>query len=108
MANLDFFVLATYTIGIVTLGSVFYRRSRTPRGFTAAGGSLPAWAVGLSLFGAYLSSNTFLGVPGKAYASNWNSFVFSLSLPFAAWIATRYFVPFYRGTGEISAYTHLE
>jgi len=27
---------------------------------------------------------------------------------FAAWIASKYFVPFYRQTGEISAYTHLE
>jgi SSS family solute:Na+ symporter len=29
-------------------------------------------------------------------------------MPFAAWIASKYFVPFYRGSGEISAYTHLE
>src|SRR5207244_1055964 len=27
---------------------------------------------------------------------------------FAAYIASKYFVPFYRRTGEISAYTHLE
>ena len=108
MTNPDLLVLALYVVGIVAFGSGFFRRSRTPRGFTAARGALPGWAVGLSLFGTYLSSNTFLGVPGKAYASNWNSFVFSLSLPFAAWIAAKYFVPFYRGTGEVSAYTHLE
>ena len=70
--------------------------------------SLPAWAVGLSIFGTYLSSNTFIGVPGKAYGTNWNFFVFSLSLPIAAWIAARVFVPFYRAAGEISAYHHLE
>jgi SSS family solute:Na+ symporter len=29
-------------------------------------------------------------------------------MPLAAWIATRWFVPFYRRTGEISAYHHLE
>jgi SSS family solute:Na+ symporter len=29
-------------------------------------------------------------------------------MPLAAWIAAKYFVPFYRKTGEISAYTHLE
>ncbi|HEX6227780.1 MAG TPA: sodium:solute symporter, partial [Chryseolinea sp.] len=52
--------------------------------------------------------NTFLGVPGKAFGSDWNSFVFSLSMPAAAWVAAKYFVPFYRMTGEISAYTHLE
>jgi len=74
----------------------------------AAGRALPGWAVGLSIFGTYLSSNTFLGVPGKAFGGNWNSFVFSLSLPIAAIVAVKVFVPFYRRTGEISAYHHLE
>jgi SSS family solute:Na+ symporter len=59
-------------------------------------------------YATFLSSNTFLGVPGKAFGSNWNAFVFSISMPLAAWIASKYFVPFYRHTGEISAYTHLE
>ncbi len=108
LATLDLIVLVLYVLGVVVLGSSFARRSRTPSGFTAARGALPGWAVGLSLFGTFLSSNTFLGVPGKAYATNWNSFVFSLSLPLAAWIAVRWFVPFYRHSGEISAYTHLE
>jgi solute:Na+ symporter, SSS family len=34
--------------------------------------------------------------------------VFSLSLPVAAWIAVKYFIPFYRSRGEVSAYHHLE
>ncbi len=84
------------------------RKSGTTSEFMAAGGSLPGWAVGLSIFGTYLSSNTFLGNPGKAYAGNWNAYVFTLSLPIAAWIAAKYFVPFYRRSGEISAYHHLE
>jgi SSS family solute:Na+ symporter len=29
-------------------------------------------------------------------------------MPFAAWVATKFFIPFYRSTGEVSAYTHLE
>jgi SSS family solute:Na+ symporter len=62
----------------------------------------------MSIYATFLSSNTFLGVPGKAFGSNWNVYVFSLSMPFAAWVASKYFVPFYRNTGEISAYTHFE
>jgi SSS family solute:Na+ symporter len=93
---------------VVGFGCWFVRKSGTTSEFMAAGGSLPGWAVGLSIFGTYLSSNTFLGVPGKAYGENFNGFVFSLSLPLAAFIATRFFVPFYRRTGEISAYHHLE
>ncbi len=84
------------------------RKSGTTAEFTAAGGALPGWAVGMSIFGTYLSSNTFLGNPGKAYGGNFNAYVFTLSLPVAAWIAAKYFVPFYRRTGEISAYHHLE
>lgn len=73
-----------------------------------AGGRLPGWVIGLSLFGTFLSSNTFIGVPGKAYAENWNSFAFSLSIPIAVLVAARWFVGFYRASGAISAYEHLE
>ena len=108
LAALDLAVLAIYVTAVVACSLALSRRSRTPGGFVAAGGALPGWAVGLSLFGTFLSSNTFLGVPGKAFAEDWNSFVFSLTLPLAAWIAVRWFVPFYRrGTG-LSAYEHLE
>lgn len=104
----DLGVVIVYMVGTLVLGCTFLRGSRTSDEFMTAGRGLPAWAVGLSIFGTYLSSITFLGLPGKAYASNWNALVFSFSLPIAAWLAARYFVPFYRRTGEISAYTHLE
>lgn len=104
----DIAVLVVYVVGIVAFGCGFIRKSGNTSEFMSAGGSLPGWAVGLSIFGTYLSSNTFLGVPGKSYGSNWNGWVFSLSLPFAAVIAVKYFVPFYRRSGEISAYQHFE
>ena len=104
----DIAVLVVYLAGVVAFGCWFVRRSQGTEAFTVAGRSLPGWAVGLSIFGTYLSSNTFLGVPGKAYGTNWGQFVFSLSLPIAAILAVRYFVPFYRRTGEVSAYHHLE
>jgi SSS family solute:Na+ symporter len=93
---------------MVMVGFYFSRKNKNSAQFTTASGSIPGWAIGLSIYATFLSSNTFLGVPGKAFGTNWNSFVFSLSMPFAAWIASKYFVPFYRSTGEVSAYTHLE
>ena len=108
MKTPDLIVLVIYLAAVIGVGFWFARRSGTSAGFMKAGGRLPAWVIGLSLFGTYLSSNTFIGVPGKAYAGNWNAFVFSLSIPIAILIATRYFVKFYRDTGEISAYDHLE
>jgi SSS family solute:Na+ symporter len=105
---LDLLVLGAYLAGSVGLGCWFLIRSRRPETFMAAGRSLPGWLVGLSIFGTYVSSITFLALPGKAFVADWTFFAFSLSLPPAAWIATRWFVPFYRSSGEISAYNHLE
>lgn len=105
---LDISIIVIYLIGMVMVGVYFSKRNKNSEQFTTASGSIPGWAIGLSIYATFLSSNTFLGVPGKAFGSNWNSFVFSISMPFAAWIASKYFVPFYRATGEVSAYTHLE
>jgi len=90
------------------IGFYFYRRTRTTEGFTTGNRSLPGWACGLSIFGTYVSSISFLALPGKAYTTNWNSFVFNLSLPISTWAAVRYFLPYYRRSGEVSAYAHLE
>ncbi|MGD0754095.1 MAG: sodium:solute symporter [Bacteroidales bacterium] len=93
---------------MVLVGIYFSRKNKSSNQFTKASGKIPGWAIGLSLYATFLSSNTFLGVPGKAFGTNWNAFVFSISMPFAAWIASKYFVPFYRNIGGVSAYTHLE
>lgn len=104
----DWLILIVYFIATMMIGLYFYRKSRTTEGFTAAGRSVPGWALGLSILATYLSSISFLALPGKAFATNWNPFVFSLSLPITTWIAVKYFMPYYRKSGEISAYSNLE
>jgi SSS family solute:Na+ symporter len=105
---LDLAIILVYLVGMVLVGFYFSRKNKNAEQFTVASGLIPGWAIGLSIYATFLSSNTFLGVPGKAFGGNWNAFVFSLSMPFAAWIAVKYFIPFYRATGNISAYTHFE
>jgi solute:Na+ symporter, SSS family len=104
----DLSVIAFYLLGMIGIGVYFSRKKQSTDQFTKASGHIPAWVLGISLYATFLSSNTFLGVPGKSFGEDWNAFVFSLSMPFAAWIAAKFFVPFYRKTGEVSAYTHLE
>ena len=108
LPGIDTAVLIGYLAAVVGFGCWFMRRTRTPDEFMVAGRSLPAWAVGLSILGAYVSSISFLAYPGKAYAGDWNAFVFTLSLPLTIPIAIRWFVPFYRHSGTVSAYQHLE
>jgi len=104
----DLVIIAFYMLAMILTGVWFSGKNNNPDQFTKASGKIPQWAVGISIYATFLSSNTFLGVPGKAFGTNWNSFVFSLSMPFSAWIAAKYFIPFYRNSGEISAYTHFE
>lgn len=108
MHIVDFIVFLVFTIGVVIFGCSFYRKSDTADHYTAAGRSMPGWVVGMSIFATYVSSISYIGYPGKAFAGNWNAFVFSLSIPVASFLAARYFVPFYRRGGSVSAYTFLE
>lgn len=105
---LDFFIFSLFIVGTVLFGISFFSKNRNTNDYTAAGGNLPAWVVGMSIFATYVSSISFLALPGNAYMGNWNPFVFSLSIPVASWIAAKYFVPFYRNINSISAYSFLE
>src|SRR5688572_21076080 len=104
----DIAILVVYLLGVTGFGCWFYRRNRGSERYMSAGRAMPGWAVGLSIFGSYISSISFLANPGKSIAGNWNFFVFSLATPIAAIIAVKYFVPFYRHAGQVSAYEHLE
>jgi SSS family solute:Na+ symporter len=105
---IDLAVLVTYLALTVGCGCWFAIRRRSSDEFMAGGRAIPGWAAGLSMFGSYVSSISFLANPGKAFAADWNSFVFNLATPIAAIAACWWFVPFYRRSGEISAYEHLE
>lgn len=105
----DYLVFFTFVGGVALFGCSFWLRSRKSAGnFTAAGGNLPSWVVGMSIFATFVSSISFLGLPGDAYAGNWNPFVFSLSIPIATWLAAKVFIPLYRGINSVSAYHYLE
>lgn len=108
MHYLDLIIFFIFTGGIVLYGLSFVNKSVSSDDFTSAGGSLPGWVVGMSIFATYVSSISYLGYPGKAYAGDWNAFVFSLSIPIASYVAARYFVPFYRHQWSVSAYSFLE
>lgn len=107
-STLDWIVLAVYFVGTMAIGVLFAKRSSSVDGFTAAGRSLPGWVCGLSIFATYLSSISYLALPGKSFSGNWNPFVFSLAIPIATWVAVTWFVPYYRSRGEVSAYAALE
>ena len=104
----DLVVFIIITLGNVVFGASFFLKNKTSSQFTTGGGKLPAWVVGMSIFATFVSSISFLALPGKAYLSNWNALVFSFSIPVAAILAARFFVPLYRSLASVSAYHYLE
>ena len=107
---IDIAVIGAYLAGTTLFGcSFFFRKgSGDARTFMAGGGRLPGWAIALSVFATYVSSISFLAIPAKAYLTNWNALVLSFSIPFVAIAAAKWFVPFYRRSGSVSAYSFLE
>lgn len=105
---IDLVVFLVYMLAIVLFGASFYFKKRSADQYITGGGNLPSWAIGMSIFATFVSSISFLALPGNAYLTNWNGFVFSLSIPIAAILAVKFFVPLYRGIKSASAYYFLE
>ena len=108
MSIIDTIVFGLYLMLLLFLGGSFFSKYRTATNFVLGSGKIPSWVVSLSIFATFVSSISYLALPGSAYQSNWNPLVFSLSIPFAVLIAIRYFIPVYRKVNSPSAYTFIE
>ena len=110
MHTIDIILLTAYLAGVTIFGCSFYFRKGTQGadGFVSGGGKVPGWAVGLSIFATLVSSISFLALPAKAFAANWNALVFSFAVPLTAIAAAFVFVPLYRNLHSVSAYAFLE
>lgn len=108
MKTIDIAIFIIYLLGIVLFGSSFYRKNKSSASFTLGNNNIPTWVISMSIFATFVSSISYLALPGQAYQSDWNAFVFSLSIPIAMYMAVRFFVPLYRSVNSPSAYTYLE
>lgn len=108
MHTIDLIIFIAYLAGITLFGSSFARKNKSESAFTLGSNRIPQWAIAMSIFATFISSISFLALPGNAYLTNWNAFAFSLSIPIALIIAVRYFVPLYRRINSPSAYTFIE
>ena len=108
MSAIDLTVFILYIIGISVFGGSFFRKNRDSKSFTLGDNNIPSWVISMSIFATFVSSISYLALPGNAYLTNWNAFVFSLSIPLAVLIAIKFFIPLYRRENSPSAYTYME
>lgn len=64
--TLNYIVLLVYLAAIMMVGVYFARRQKSADDYFKAGGRIPGWAAGISVFATTLSSITFMSIPAKA------------------------------------------
>jgi len=105
---LNYVVLLLYFGGMLFLGFFFMQRNKDTDDFFKAGGRIPWWAAGISIFATTLSAITFLSIPAKTYATDWRMLLFNICIILIVPVVIRYFLPFFRRFSFDTAYQYLE
>ena len=105
---LNYLVLAVYFLGMLLLGFYFMKREGDTNDFFKAGGRIPWWAAGISIFATTLSAITFIAIPAKSYATDWRMFTFNLTIILIVPVVIRFFLPFFRRFSFDTAYAYLD
>jgi len=105
---IDYLIIIGSVLFSIGFGISFARRQKNTSTYFAASGSIPSWAVGMSILATLVSSITFLAYPGEGFTSNWILLVQAIMvvvvLSFLVWIV----VPLYRRVIGISTYEYFE
>ena len=101
-------ILGVYLLGMLGIGFYFSNREKTTNEYFLAGGRIPWWAAGISIFGTQLSAITFMAVPVIVYATNWRLAVGSFMIFAIVPIIIKFYLPFFRRLNITTAYEYLE
>lgn len=105
---LNYATLFAYLAGMLMIGWACTRRNRDTTDYFKAGGRIPWWAAGISIYATMLSSLTFMAIPAKAYATDWTFFWANVPILLLAPFVIRLYLPFFRRLDVTSAYEYLE
>lgn len=109
LAPIDWAICGGYLLAIVALGLWFSRHRVTNDEYFFGGRNMHWLPVGLSLFAATMSSNSFVGLPAEAAFRNYHQLLAIFFIPFVVVpITCIWFIPFYRSLGFDSLYEYLE
>ncbi len=108
MHIVDLAIIGVYFSLMIVMGWHFSRRAKTTERYFLAGRAYSGWIVGVSLFGATISSITFVGYPADAFKTAYLRYAICLMLPVAIFLASRWVVPFYRRRRATTVFEYLE
>ncbi|MBN1561384.1 sodium/solute symporter [candidate division KSB1 bacterium] len=105
---LNFATLILYLSSMMLIGFYFSRRNKNTNDYFRGGQRVPWWAAACSIFATMLSSITYMSVPAKAYAANWEYLLGYPAIFITAAIVVHFVLPFFRRIDATSAYEYLE
>lgn len=108
MRSLDWIVLASSLVFIVTYGVWKGRGSKDVRGFLLSNREMKWYTIALSVMATQASAITFLSTPGQAYVDGMRFVQFYFGLPIAMVILCITAIPIYHKLNVFTAYQYLE
>lgn len=105
---IDYIIIILTLLVSLGIGVRFARQQKSTGKYFTGSGSLPSWAIGMSILATLISSVTFLAYPGEGFSSNWIRLVQGLMVPIVLVFAIGFIVPLFRHVIKLSAYEYFE
>lgn len=103
MTQFDFLVASVFALLVVVLGLSFSKKEGTVKSFFAAGGAVPWWISGLSLFMSFFSVGTFVVWGSIAYSSGLVAVTIQMTMSIAGFAVGYFIAPKWNRTGAVTA-----
>ncbi len=103
MSNIDIAVIIAFTLLVFICGISFSKSGKNMKSFFAAGGALPWWMSGLSLFMSFFSAGTFVVWGSIAYSSGWVAVTIQWTMCIAGIIIGFFIAPKWQKTKALTA-----
>jgi SSS family solute:Na+ symporter len=105
---IDYIIISGSLIIPFIISLKYAKKQTNTKNYFIAGGTVPSWAIGLSILATLISSITFLAYPGEGYSSNWILLIQGLMVPLVLVVFIGFVVPLYRKVIKLSAYEYFE
>lgn len=103
MNKIDLAVIAVFTLLVFVCGLSFSKSGKNMKSFFAAGGALPWWMSGLSLFMSFFSAGTFVVWGSIAYSSGWVAITIQTAMCVAGVLIGFFIAPKWQKTRALTA-----
>ena len=103
MTTLDIWTISIFSLVVFITGISFARSGKNMKSFFAAGGAVPYWISGLSLFMSFFSAGTFVVWGSIAYTDGFVAVIIQWTMCIAGIVIAIFIAPKWNKTKAITA-----